>query len=115
MRFVQMVDSIPVAARDEMSVDADSHLNAGVSQLFFQVDGALAILLTPSNPLPLLGAIVTGIGFLGAGALTRTDQSLWIHLGFAHLDVCHFWHDHRRRAIWDRHGHLPVRLACHLS
>ncbi len=39
--------------------------------------GALAILLTPSNPLPLLGAIVTGVGFLGAGALIKTGDKVY--------------------------------------
>lgn len=33
-----------------------------------------AIGLSPESPLPLLGAIVTGIGFLGAGALFRTGE-----------------------------------------
>ena len=35
--------------------------------------GITATTLSPENPLPLLGAIVTGIGFLGAGALIRTN------------------------------------------
>ncbi len=39
--------------------------------------GALAMLLAPSNPLPLLGAIVTGIGFLGAGALIKTGEKVY--------------------------------------
>ena len=38
--------------------------------------GALAVLLAPSGPLPLLGAIVTGIGFLGAGALIKTGEKV---------------------------------------
>lgn len=33
-----------------------------------------AMLITPENPLPLLGAIITGIGFLGAGALIKTSS-----------------------------------------
>lgn len=32
----------------------------------------VAVSLNPENPLPLLSAIVTGIGFLGAGALFRS-------------------------------------------
>lgn len=35
------------------------------------------MLLAPSNPLPLLGAIVTGIGFLGAGALIKTGDKVY--------------------------------------
>lgn len=35
-----------------------------------------AIRLTPTTPLPLLAAIVTGIGFLGAGALVRTGEKV---------------------------------------
>jgi len=36
-----------------------------------------AMEMNPSNPLPLLGAIVTGIGFLGAGALIRTSDKIF--------------------------------------
>jgi len=36
-----------------------------------------AILLNPDNPLPLLSAIVTGIGFLGAGALIKTTDHIF--------------------------------------
>lgn len=36
-----------------------------------------AQLLTPDNPLPLMGAIITGIGFLGAGALVRTSDRIF--------------------------------------
>lgn len=36
----------------------------------------VALRLTPSNPLPLLAAIITGIGFLGAGALFRTGEKV---------------------------------------
>lgn len=37
----------------------------------------IAISLSPEAPLPLLGAIVTGIGFLGAGALLRTSDKIF--------------------------------------
>lgn len=36
-----------------------------------------AIILSPDNPLPLLSAIVTGIGFLGAGALIKTTDHIF--------------------------------------
>lgn len=36
-----------------------------------------ATLLARENPLPLLGAIITGIGFLGAGALVRTSDRIF--------------------------------------
>jgi len=35
-----------------------------------------SINLSPENPLPLLGAIVTGIGFLGAGAMIKTSDKI---------------------------------------
>src|SRR5256712_8491772 len=34
----------------------------------------LAITLEEDNPLPLLGGVITGIGFLGAGALIRSHD-----------------------------------------
>ena len=36
----------------------------------------VALQLSPANPLPLLGAVVTGIGFLGAGALIRSGEKI---------------------------------------
>lgn len=36
----------------------------------------IALRLSPTNPLPLLGAVVTGIGFLGAGALIRSGEKI---------------------------------------
>ena len=36
-----------------------------------------AVTLGMGNPLPLLGSIVTGIGFLGAGALIRTTDKIF--------------------------------------
>jgi putative Mg2+ transporter-C (MgtC) family protein len=36
-----------------------------------------AITLNPANPLPLLSGIVTGIGFLGAGALIKTTDKIF--------------------------------------
>ncbi|MFH1642761.1 MAG: MgtC/SapB family protein [Nanoarchaeota archaeon] len=36
-----------------------------------------AIRLNTENPIPLLGSIVTGIGFLGAGALIRTTDKIF--------------------------------------
>lgn len=37
----------------------------------------VATIIVPDNPLPLLGAIVTGIGFLGAGALIKTTDKIF--------------------------------------
>lgn len=37
----------------------------------------VATMLNPENPLPLLGAIITGIGFLGAGALIKTTDKIF--------------------------------------
>ncbi|HLC65538.1 MAG TPA: MgtC/SapB family protein [Candidatus Nanoarchaeia archaeon] len=39
--------------------------------------GATAVKLAPENPLPLLGAVITGIGFLGAGALIKTSDKVF--------------------------------------
>jgi putative Mg2+ transporter-C (MgtC) family protein len=39
--------------------------------------GLIAVDLVPENPLPLLGAVVSGIGFLGAGALIKSDDKLF--------------------------------------
>ncbi len=36
-----------------------------------------ATIIEPSNPIPLLGSIVTGIGFLGAGALIKTSDKIF--------------------------------------
>lgn len=51
----------------------------GFGTFIFLALGSCALALTAlefnqENPLPLLGAIVTGIGFLGAGALFRTQE-----------------------------------------
>ncbi len=54
----------------------------------------ISIIVSRENPLPLLGAIVTGIGFLGAGALIKTSDkvvgftsaaSIWIFAIFGLL------------------------------
>src|SRR2546426_7712388 len=37
----------------------------------------LAITLEEDNPLPLLGGVITGIGFLGAGAPIRSDDRVF--------------------------------------
>ncbi len=39
--------------------------------------GMVAMTIEPHNPMPLLGAIVTGIGFLGAGALIKTSDKIF--------------------------------------
>lgn len=69
-----------------------SHKPVGFGTFIFVAVGACvlgmtAIGLSPENPLPLLSAIVTGIGFLGAGAMIRngdkvmgatTAASIWL-------------------------------------
>jgi len=58
------------------------HKPVGFSTYIFVAIGAcgLSIMATelyPDNPLPLLAAIVTGIGFLGAGALIKTADKIF--------------------------------------
>jgi putative Mg2+ transporter-C (MgtC) family protein len=53
----------------------------GFGTFVFVSIGACALAITAreradENPLPLLGAIVTGVGFLGAGALFRTTDRI---------------------------------------
>lgn len=59
-----------------------SHKPIGFGTFIFVSAGAcalaiIAISLYPENPLSLLGAIVTGIGFLGAGALIKTTDKIF--------------------------------------
>jgi len=59
-----------------------SHKPAGFGTFTFVSVGAcgltiLALELYPENPLSLLSAIVTGIGFLGAGALIKTTNKIF--------------------------------------
>ncbi len=59
-----------------------SHKPLGFGAFIFVSIGACALSLTaidlvPENPLPLLGAIVSGIGFLGAGALIKSNDKLF--------------------------------------
>lgn len=59
-----------------------SHKPIGFGTFIFVAIGSCALSITaitfvPDNPLPLLGAIVTGIGFLGAGALIRTADKIF--------------------------------------
>ncbi len=75
------------------------HKPIGFGTYIFVAMGAcglslIAIILPTENPLPLLGAIVTGIGFLGAGALIKTSDkvigftsaaSIWIFAIFGLL------------------------------
>lgn len=58
-----------------------SHKPIGFGTFIFVSVGAcslamVAINFRPDDPLPLLGAIVTGIGFLGAGALIRNSDKI---------------------------------------
>jgi putative Mg2+ transporter-C (MgtC) family protein len=57
------------------------HKPIGFGTFIFVATGACALALTavnlaPANPLPLLGAVVTGIGFLGAGALIKSGDQI---------------------------------------
>lgn len=59
-----------------------SHKPMGFATFIFVSIGACAlalaaIILVPDNPLPLLSAVVTGIGFLGAGALIKTSDKIF--------------------------------------
>ena len=59
-----------------------SHKPIGFGTYVFVTMGACGLALTaisiaPENPLPLLSAIVTGIGFLGAGALIKTGDRIF--------------------------------------
>jgi putative Mg2+ transporter-C (MgtC) family protein len=57
------------------------HKPIGFGAFIFVSTGACGlaitgIMLSPENPLPILSAIVTGIGFLGAGALIKTNDKI---------------------------------------
>lgn len=59
-----------------------SHKPVGFGTFTFVTMGSCALAITAStiahdNPLALLGAIVTGIGFLGAGALIKTTDKIF--------------------------------------
>jgi putative Mg2+ transporter-C (MgtC) family protein len=59
-----------------------SHKPIGFGTFIFVGMGSCGLALTAlslniENPLPLLSAIVTGIGFLGAGALIRTPDKIF--------------------------------------
>jgi putative Mg2+ transporter-C (MgtC) family protein len=59
-----------------------SHKPIGFGTFTFVSIGACAlsitaILIEPSNPLPFLGAIITGVGFLGAGAMIKTGDKIF--------------------------------------
>ncbi len=59
-----------------------SHKPIGFGTFIFVSTGScalsiIALSLTPENPLPLLSSIVTGIGFLGAGALIKTSDRIF--------------------------------------
>lgn len=58
------------------------HKPIGFGTFIFVASGSCALSITalvldPQNPLPLLGATVTGIGFLGAGALIKTTDKIF--------------------------------------
>ena len=59
-----------------------SHKPLGFGAFIFVSMGACGLAITaidlvPENPLPLFGAIVSGIGFLGAGALIKSNDKLF--------------------------------------
>lgn len=58
------------------------HKPVGFGTYIFVSVGACAAALVatdlvPSNPLPLLSAIISGIGFLGAGAIMKTSEKVF--------------------------------------
>ena len=58
-----------------------SHKPIGFGTFIFVSVGAcglaISAILLNDNPLPIIGAIITGIGFLGAGALIRTTDKIF--------------------------------------
>lgn len=59
-----------------------SHKPVGFGTFIFVAIGSCSLAIVSmsipnDNPLPLLGAIVTGIGFLGAGALIKTSDKIF--------------------------------------
>ncbi|MBU0536600.1 MAG: MgtC/SapB family protein [Nanoarchaeota archaeon] len=59
-----------------------AHKPTGFGTFIFVAIGSCALAITAitmnsENPLPLLSAIVTGIGFLGAGALIKTTDKIF--------------------------------------
>jgi len=59
-----------------------SHKPIGFGTFIFVSVGSCALAITAThlnadNPLPLLSAIITGIGFLGAGALIKTTDKIF--------------------------------------
>ena len=59
-----------------------SHKPIGFGTFIFVSTGSCglaitAILINAENPLPLLGSVITGIGFLGAGALIKTTDKIF--------------------------------------
>lgn len=59
-----------------------AHKPAGFGTFIFVAVGSCALAITavtisPDSPLSLIGAIVTGIGFLGAGALIKTTDKIF--------------------------------------
>src|SRR3989441_2705386 len=68
----------------------------------------LAITLEEDNPLPLLGGVITGIGFLGAGALIRSNDR-----GFGFTTAALVL---AMAALWGAAGGgPPLRLVVHFS
>lgn len=62
-----------------------AHKPIGFSTYLFVAMGGCAAAIvaldfTPENPLPILSAVMTGVGFLGAGALIKTSDKV---LGFS--------------------------------
>lgn len=56
-----------------------SHKPVGFGAFIFVATGScgiaiLSMIIPTDNPLPILGAIITGVGFLGAGAMMRTGD-----------------------------------------
>ncbi|HEX6886189.1 MAG TPA: MgtC/SapB family protein [Planctomycetota bacterium] len=65
----------------------------GFGTFIFVALGSCALALTakavrPNDPLPLLGSVVTGVGFLGAGALFRTADRVVGFTSAATIWIC---------------------------
>lgn len=59
-----------------------SHKPVGFGTFIFVSVGScavtiMALKIAPENPLPLLSSIITGVGFLGAGALIKTSDKIF--------------------------------------
>ena len=93
-----------------------SHKPIGFGTFTFVAAGSsslaiVAVALGFEHSIPLLSAIVTGIGFLGAGALIKTSDKIFgLTSAYQHLGICDIWTYHRDRRILDRNIALCTYL-----